>query len=250
MLTANKFLHISFTDSSNYFVKGVGISLANTYSDITTDIDSTIRATGPAPAGPTIGAHEAPALVALPVQIIYLEAYPVNNQFIQVAWATETEINNKQFNIERSTDGINWTLIDSVWGHGNTTSERAYAYNDLHADVGVRYYYKLKQIDFNGNFTYTDVVTAILTGETTFAVTLAPNPASSGTNLFVISPVAQEVDVAFYDVLGQRVLAGNYQVTEGSNQLQFDVSRLAAGIYSIIVTTADQRFAQKMVVTR
>ena len=250
VLTSTKFLHISFTDSSNYFVKGAGLSLVNTYNDITTDIDSNTRATGSSPSGPTMGAHEAPALVALPVELIYLEAYPVNNQFIQVAWATEIEINNKQFNIERSTDGINWTQIDSVPGHGNTTTETTYTYNDVHAGVEVRYYYRLKQIDFNGNYTYTDVVTAILTGETAFTVTLAPNPAATNANLFVVSPVAQEINIEFYDVLGQRVLADNYQVQAGSNQIPFNVSRLAAGTYSIIITAADQRYAKKLVITR
>jgi Secretion system C-terminal sorting domain len=219
-------------------------------SVIATDIDSTIRATGIAPTGPTIGAHEAPALVALPVQLIYLEAYPVNNQFIQVAWATETEINNKQFNIERSTDGLNWVQIDSVPGHGNTTTETAYTYNDMHAEVGVRYYYKLRQIDYNGNFIYTDVVTAMLTGETSFNVTLAPNPASNRVNLFIVSPDGQEIEVVVYDVLGQRVISGGYQLMQGSNQIPLDVSRLASGTYSVVVNCLSQRFTQKLVVTR
>ena len=86
--------------------------------------------------------------------MIYLEADAMNNDAIQVRWATASEINNREFDVERSTDGSTWTIIGLVPGNGNSTQENMYAYNDLNVVPGIPYYYRLKQIDFNGNYQY------------------------------------------------------------------------------------------------
>ena len=186
---------------------------------------------------------------ALPVTMIYLEAVPVNNTYIQVRWATATEINNDGFNVERSTDGQNWTQIGFVDGHDNSTVQNNYTYDDRQVAAGIRYYYRLKQIDNDGAFEYTDVVSAILTGELTFDVkNFVPNPATGQTTLWVVTSKEQEITVAFYDVLGRKVYNGVHGITKGENKIDFDISRYAAGAYTAIVTSGNEIYTKKLVV--
>ena len=187
---------------------------------------------------------------ALPVEMIYLEAEAMNNDSIQVRWATQTEINNRQFEVERSTDGNSWTMIGVVAGHGNSTVENDYVYNDLNVIPNVRYYYRLKQVDNNGNYQYTDVVQAMITGSGAFEVmNFVPNPTSGKTQLTVVTTQNQEITVDFYDMLGQRVMSTNRQIVAGTNRIDFDLHQFAAGTYSAIVTSESQIYTKKIVIT-
>ena len=187
---------------------------------------------------------------ALPVEMIYLEAEAMNNDSIQVRWATATEINNREFNVERSTDGNNWTTIGIVGGHGNSTVDNYYVYNDLNVVPEVRYYYRLKQIDNNGSYQYTDVVQAMINGTGAFAVmNFVPNPTSGNTQLTVVTTRNQEITVDFYDMLGQKVMSTTEQIVAGTNRINFDLHRFAAGTYSAIVTSENQLYTKKIVIT-
>jgi hypothetical protein len=188
---------------------------------------------------------------ALPVEMIYLEAEALNNDSIQVRWATATEINNQEFDIERSTDGNTWTTIGVVPGHGNSTVQNNYSYNDLNVAPGVRYYYRLKQVDNNGNYQYTDIVQAMITGSGTFAVmNFVPNPTTGNTQLTVTTSKSQEISVEFYDMIGQRVLNSNEQLIAGNNKINFDLHDLAGGTYTVVVTSENQLYTKKIVIAK
>ena len=183
--------------------------------------------------------------------MIYLEADAMNNDAIQVRWATASEINNREFDVERSTDGSTWTIIALVAGHGNSTQENIYAYNDLNVVPGIRYYYRLKQVDNNGNYQFTDIVQAMLTGQGTFMVmNFVPNPTAGNTQLTVVTTKSQEITVDFYDMLGQKVLSSNEELVAGNNRVNFDLRRFAAGTYSAVVTSENQLYTKKIVVTK
>ena len=188
---------------------------------------------------------------ALPVEMIYLEAEAMNNDSIQVRWATASEINNREFDVERSTDGNTWATIAVVAGHGNSTVENDYVYNDLNVVPEVRYYYRLKQVDNNGNYQYTDVVQAMINGTGAFAVmNFVPNPTSGNTQLTVVTTKNQEITVDFYDMLGQKVLSSDQQIVAGTNRIDFDLHRFAAGTYSAVVTSENQLYTKKLVITK
>ncbi|HWB65033.1 MAG TPA: T9SS type A sorting domain-containing protein, partial [Chitinophagales bacterium] len=185
----------------------------------------------------------------LPVSMLYLEAEAMNNTYIQLRWATATEINNNRFNIERSTDGQNWTTIDSVPGHNNSTSELDYSYNDLNVVAGTRYYYRLKQVDNNGQFSYTDMVTAMIYGDAEFSIKgFIPNPTTGSTYLLINASMSQTVSVDVYDMVGQKIMSGDHELTPGANKLNYDFSQLAAGTYTAVITSANQTYTKKVVV--
>jgi Secretion system C-terminal sorting domain len=189
--------------------------------------------------------------VALPVQMIYLEAEAMNNDSIQVRWATQTEINNRDFEVERSTDGNTWSTIGEVAGHDNSVVEEHYAFNDINVVPGVVYYYRLKQVDNNGNYQYTGIVQAKINAAGAFAVmNFVPNPTSGNTQLSVVATKNQAITVDFYDMLGQKVSSSNQQIVAGTNRIDFDLHLFASGTYSAVVTSENQLYIEKLVITK
>ncbi len=188
---------------------------------------------------------------ALPVEMIFLEANAIDNSYIQLTWATAIEVNNKGFQVERSLDGQTWSTIGWVDGHDNSTVQQNYSYNDMDVTPNVRYYYRLKQVDFDGAFEYTDLVTAIITQQSTFNVKdFVPNPTLNNTSLIVTSTTDQEIDVVFYNLVGEIVNSGKHNLHKGGNQISFNLSELAAGTYTAVVTSNNEVYSKKVVVIK
>ena len=187
----------------------------------------------------------------LPVQMIFLEANAVNNAFIQLTWATALEINNDGFQVERSSDGQNWTQIGFVNGHDNATTQNDYSYNDMNVTAGIVYYYRLKQVDNDGAFEYTDIVSAKINGDVSFSVKdFVPNPTMDRTSLIVTATKDQDITVAFYNVVGQKVMESSHLLNKGGNTISFDLSKLASGTYTAIVSSANEVYTKKVVLAR
>lgn len=195
--------------------------------------------------------HGSSSSSALPVQMIFFQADAINNAYIHLTWATAIEINNSGFDVERSVDGQTWTKLGFVEGHGNATSQNNYSYDDMNVAPGVVYYYRLKQIDNDGNFEYTDIVTSRINGEATFSVKdFIPNPTMDATNLVITAVKDQEITVTFYNIVGQKVLESNNLVNKGPNQLTFNLGKLAAGTYTAVVSAANEVYTKKVVLTK
>ena len=195
--------------------------------------------------------HGSSHIEPLPVDMIYFEANAVSNTYIQLKWATSLEINNDGFNVERSVDGQTWTQITFVDGHDNSTVQNDYSYNDVNVVPGTRYYYRLKQIDNDGQFKYTDVVTAIINGEVTFSVKdFVPNPTNAATSLIITAVSQQEITVAFYNVIGEKVSSAVHQLIKGGNLIEFDMRTFASGTYTAVVSSANEVYTKKLVLTK
>ncbi|MEM9051146.1 MAG: PA14 domain-containing protein [Bacteroidota bacterium] len=93
----------------------------------------------------------------LPIELIDFKAEVVNNSFIELSWQTATEINNDYFTIERSMDASNWEILGFVSGSGNSNVVLSYSSLDGNPFTGLSYY-RLKQTDFDGYYSYSDVV--------------------------------------------------------------------------------------------
>jgi hypothetical protein len=193
----------------------------------------------------------APDGAALPVTMLFLEAEAMNNTFIQVRWATALEINNKGFSVERSTDAQNWTEIAWVDGHGNSTERNDYHLDDYNVTPGIRYYYRLKQVDFDLQFEYTGIVSAIINASITFSIKdFVPNPTMDNTTLVVLASKEQEIKVDMYDIIGRRVISTIHQLHKGGNQIEFSLGNLASGTYTAVVSSANEIYTKKLVITR
>ena len=188
---------------------------------------------------------------ALPVTLLYLQANPVNNQYINVSWSTSIEINNAGFYVMRSTDAIHFTTLGWVPGHDNSTTPQVYSYNDYAVVPGVVYYYKLKQVDNNGHYNETEIVEAQLTGADVFAVSdFVPNPARNQSKVIITCSSAQTIEVRLFDMLGRQMSSNSYDLSPGENNVDLNVQQLADATYSAMINAGNRTYARKLVITR
>ena len=181
---------------------------------------------------------------ALPVELTSFSA-SVNDGIVTLNWATATEVNNYGFEIERKAilnppDGgknIQWERIGFVEGHGNSNSPKQYSYSDNTAVSG-KYYYRLKQLDNDGTFEYSDAVEVDLGGPTEFSLSQNyPNPFNPSTKIkFEIPAQARNdnmlVTLKIYDVLGNEVATlVNGEKPAGTYEVDFNASQLTSGVY-------------------
>lgn len=178
----------------------------------------------------------------LPVELIGIRADAIENEFIKISWATALEINNDGFIIERSTDGIQFDSLGFVDGHDNATIQHDYVFDDRTAKKGITYYYRLKQIDNDGAFAYTPVVSAELIPEGTLAVRVYPNPTTD--QVFVeLLGVSDPVQVAVYDAIGQKIT----EEKDTGPDFIIPMQQLADGAYLIRITSGKSSFTKRIV---
>lgn len=163
--------------------------------------------------------------VALPVKLLYFKAQASNDKVI-LNWATAQEINNEAFIVERSTDGVQYQSMATLAGKGNSSNTSYYTYTD-NAIAG-KFYYRLKQVDADGRFTYSTVVAVSLQNEAK-QISVYPNPVKDQFRLSIPQAVNEGM-LCIYDskgtiVLKQKVVNGQY----------INSSQLASGVYFVNV---------------
>jgi hypothetical protein len=184
----------------------------------------------------------------LPVELASFRATAVNDEFIRLNWTTLTEVNNDGFEIQRSLDGINFTKIAWVEGNGTTTAKQEYVLNDKEAAKGVNYY-RLKQIDYNGDFEYSNIVAAklgALAGN--LSVDVYPNPTQGDLNIVIDAEMAAENTISIYNHLGQQVRLLSERVNAGKNTIAVQTSGLPSGAYFMTVESAGKIITKKFVI--
>ena len=189
--------------------------------------------------GPTMRKINLSATV-LPVELTSLSAKSTTSG-VDLSWTTATEINNRGFEIQRSSDNTNFNTIGFVKGNGTTTEKQSYSYFDEITAVG-KYYYRLKQLDFDGGFEYTDAVAVEVYGPASFSLAQNyPNPFNPSTTLQFSLPENSNVVVKVYDMLGKEVTtAVNGDFVAGTHKINFNATNMASGnyIYQLNIVTA------------
>ncbi|MBY0424183.1 MAG: hypothetical protein K2Q22_00980, partial [Cytophagales bacterium] len=133
----------------------------------------------------------------LPVTFLEVDAKVFQN-FVKVEWVTANESNNSHYEIERSLDGVSYIRIGTVKGATNSGIPLSYFFNDNSPVKGVSYY-RIKQVDLNGSFTYSKVVSVLIGG---ISVDIYPNPTDGMVNLGINSSSGNQiVDVSVYNAL-------------------------------------------------
>lgn len=180
--------------------------------------------------------HGSESGVTLPVELISFTAKAVNDDFIRLDFSTATEINNDGFEIHRSVDGENFEVIGWVEGNGNTTEVQTYSYKDTEVQSSVMYYYRLKQVDYDGVFEYSDVRSARI-GDSkglsnNWDFIIFPNPATGIVNIQVRGDV-QIQSIRILDLAGKTL--ANTQ--SGDISLMIPVEDFGLGLYMIEIHT-------------
>jgi hypothetical protein len=165
---------------------------------------------------------------SLPVQLITFEAKLMNTNQVLLKWTTASEVDNRHFIVERSIDGNDFRPIGLVEGNGTTNLINDYSLDDLDPFYGANYY-RLKQVDFNGDFEYSSVETVIVSGNDLPAVTVYPNPAIKTTTLRVVTPFETDAQIQIVDQTGKVLKVLTMEARTNSKQI--DLSNYTAGIY-------------------
>jgi len=167
----------------------------------------------------------------VPVELSSFTAYDVRGQ-VNVEWSTSTETNNRGFEIQKSTDGQNFITVGFVRGHGTTTEAHSYSFVDQNITNGTTSY-RLKQLDLNGVFVYSDVVTLNVDAPAQYQLSQNfPNPFNPSTQISFALPVDAGVKITVFNALGQEMLKlTDNAFTAGSHQINFDASKLSSGLY-------------------
>ena len=209
----------------------------------------TITVEGQGPTGPPVHRREVSLDVIVPVELASFSASTDKNDVI-LSWYTATETNNQGFEIQRKTDS-EYQKVGFVPGKGTTTETQSYIYRDKGLLSG-SYTYRLKQMDFDGSFAYSDEVKIEIAQPDVFYLGQNyPNPFNPSTKIEYSIPQDGNVSLKVYDILGKEVatLVNEYQQA-GTFDVVFNGANLASGVYYYQLTSGDLTSTKKLMLTK
>ncbi|HEX2786496.1 MAG TPA: T9SS type A sorting domain-containing protein [Ignavibacteria bacterium] len=170
---------------------------------------------------------------ALPIELMAFSSSVIKNEVI-LDWSTSFELNNSGFDIERTlSPKEQWTKIGFIEGHGTSNEQHYYSFIDRNLPSNT-YKYRLKQIDFNGNYQYYDLQNEIIIEKPkTFSLAQNyPNPFNPSTRINYELTDDGKVNLVIFDITGRQVaqLVNENQIA-GYYNLEFNAKNLSSGIY-------------------
>jgi len=193
-----------------------------------------------------------PQMISLPIDLLFFNATKTNETAVKTYWQTATEINNDYFTVERSANGIEFEEIGMVDGAGNSSSVLSYQLPDnLRANYGLTtLYYRLKQTDFDGKYSYSQIVPVNFDNSSFSGFNIYPNPTTADNiNIAISGDANDEVLIIVRDVLGKELYAKAFIIDSNSITIKLsDGFSLASGVYTIAASSNDKMVSKKIVV--
>lgn len=174
---------------------------------------------------------------SLPVELTTFQAQ-IQNKSTLLTWQTATETQNEGFEIQRSKDGKDWEKIAWQDGQGDSQTPNDYRYVDENPFSGESYY-RLKQVDFDGMFSYSDIVN--VNYERSSNISIYPNPTKNTLHIANLNENTIK-QIIIYDKMGRQLIVQN------DSENTIDVSALSSGIYIIKVKLENGVFGDKFMV--
>jgi hypothetical protein len=192
-----------------------------------------------------------PLIGSLPVELS-LFSFSVSSNNVHLRWTTSSEINNKGFEIYRKTINSDWIKIGYIEGSGNSSSPKTYKYDD-NSFISGSYYYRLKQMDFNGNFKYFQLSSLVVIGiplkinvEQNY-----PNPFNPITKIDYEIPGDIKVSLQVYDISGREIakLVDEKQ-RAGFYSVDFNGQNLSSGTYFYRLSAGNSVVTKRMILIK
>ncbi len=178
--------------------------------------------------------YEGSTSVPLPIELSQFEA-EVLGLSVLLKWETQAEINNDFFEIQRSQDGFDFQTLEQINGAGTTQEVNQYSFTDQTPLSGSNYY-RIKQVDFNGSFSYSEIRSVEL--DELIVGTIFPNPAQSTFKLSVESTVSHSAQIEVFDILGQKIESRIVDLNDQTQLVQFNCENWLPGMYKIVLQSS------------
>lgn len=183
----------------------------------------------PYQAGPLAG-------LPFPVELLEFEAFVHGKAAARLEWVTASEINSARFEVERSFDARSFEQVGSVAAAGNASLRTEYHYIDNPVPGNI-VYYRLRQVDLDGSFTYSPVRQLRFSGEEALAFRLYPVPTPGPIVLEAAVEPGGEYEVSVLDAAGRSVF--RQQAAFAAGRFEMDLSALPPALYALEVRDAD-----------
>lgn len=167
-----------------------------------------------------------PSQAPLPVSLFSFTATYLSS-YVSLQWKTATEINSDHFDVERSSDGVHFSKIGTVASSNNSSAESDYTFTDTNPVNGISYY-RLKQVDIDGQFTYSIIISVKI--NTQLSIQIMGNPVYNSLQIEVNGIDQMPLPVSIIDASGKRYKI--FTATDGSKQI--NIADLSSGVYYLI----------------
>lgn len=189
--------------------------------------------------------------IPLPVELASFVSY-TNGNNVTLNWATSQEMNNEGFDIERKISTGEWNKVGYIMGVGNSNSQYHYGFTDRNLETDI-YNYRLKQMDFNGNFKYHELSNEVIIGVPQ-KFTLSqnyPNPFNPSTKINFELPNNEFIALKVYDISGKEIaVIINTVMQAGYHTIEFNTSKynLSSGVYFYRIQNSKNEIITKRMV--
>jgi hypothetical protein len=194
------------------------------------------------------------SIEASPIPPVELTSFAVQleDSYVHLFWTTAIELNNRGFAVERAIKLGQWHEIGFVEGKGTTIEPKKYEFIDaLINNVAEKYYYRLKQIDYDGTFNYSEEIEISLNPIIVTLFANYPNPFNPSTKIRFVIPKSSFVSLKVYNVLGKEAATlVNEERPAGSYEVEFDALSLPSGVYFYQLRAGNYIETKKMILLR
>lgn len=182
---------------------------------------------------------------ATPVVLTQFEGQ-MKDEFNELKWQTSSEENNDYFELQRSDDAQHFIGIAKITGAGTTQLQTNYRYEDFARSKGVNYY-RLKQVDIDGQFTYSEVVELRPATKGSELVSVHPNPSSGQFNVLYFADQKSRISLNVTDIKGALVYEKVMQIESGEINIPLNLSDLPEGVYILrLDESGKKQFVSKL----
>ena len=176
----------------------------------------------------------------IPVKLTDFTAQKLNN-IVKLSWTTEQELNSKEFVVEKSTDGNNWSTLNIITAIGNSALKNRYGTADNNPANGINYY-RLKIVDRDGHSVLSAVKTVLFNSK--YQVVVAPNPAIDFINVWIAKNNSLPVSISISSMNGKML----YQEKTTNASTQINTSLFAKGIYLLKIVDDNNTEVRKIII--